>query len=166
MISPYTAPASTLTTEALTVHTMRWHGVLYFASTPALLMIVVQVSEIYTASRSGPIYWHLKLFEPVLFFAPLCLLMAGTGYAIATRCCSRAIGGALLLGCEVGASWAMIVFIAGTTIAQLNGAAPLTLDHVARLLLGLLAFFCLLAVVLCIFTRWRGARLGFASSAK
>jgi hypothetical protein len=166
LISPYTAPASTFTSEAITLGTMRWYGAVYFAFIPTLFMVFMQASEIYSAMRFGPIYWHLKIIEPFLFCAPLCLLMAGTGYAVATRCVGRALGSALLLGCAVGAGWALVVIIGGNTIAQSNGAMPLTLERLIRMLIVIPSIFIPLGVVLCIFTRWRGMRLGLVSPAK
>jgi hypothetical protein len=162
LISPYTAPASTFTTEAMTQSSMRWHGAVYFAFIPTLFMVFMQASEIYSASRFGPIYWTLKVIEPFLMCAPLCLLMAGTGYAVAIRCSGRSIGSALLVGCAVGAGWALVVIVGGNTIAQLNGATPITLERVIRMLVVIPSIFIPLGVVLCIFTRWRGntVRLG------
>ena len=125
-------------------------------------MVFMQCTVIYSESRSGAIYWHLKLVEPLLFCTPMCLLMAATGYAVAIRCLSTAIGNVVLLGCGVGAGWALIGIITGNTIAQLNGAAPLTLNRVIQLLTLISAAFVPFAVVMCMFTRWRGVRLGFA----
>ena len=165
MISPYTAPTSTFADEATTRESMRWRGAIYFALVPTLFTIFMQANVIYDESRNRPMDWHLQLFEPFLFCAPLCLLMAGTGYAVAIRCCSRAIGRNLLIGCAVGACWALVVLIYGNTIAQLNGYMPLTVDRVIRIMTVIFGIFVPLAVVLCIFTRGRGVRLGFQSSA-
>lgn len=127
-------------------------------------MIFLQGSVIYGQLLSGPNYWQLKMVEPLLFCAPACLLMAATGYRVAIRCMSRTVGGALLVGCVVGAVWALVVIIAGNTIAQLNGAMPLTLDRVIRMMTVIPGILIPLAVLPCIFTRWRGTRLGFVKS--
>lgn len=141
---------------------MRWRGAVYFSFLPTLFMFVMQASVIYSESRYGPMYWHLKLVEPMLFITPVCLLMAWTGYAVAIRCSSITIGRAVLVGGAVGAAWALVAMIAGNTIAQLHGAEPLSLDRVIRVLMMISAICVPLAVVLCIFTRWRGLRRGFA----
>ena len=166
MISPYTAPASTFAEKAITPETMRWRGAIYFALVPTLFTMFMQAIVIYDESRNRPMDWHLIMFAPLLFCVPLCLLMSGTGYAVAIRCSSRSIGRALLVGCAVGAGWALVIVIAGTTIAQLYLAKPLTLRHVIQMMTIISSIFVPLAVVLCIFTRWRGVRLGFGSSAR
>lgn len=129
-------------------------------------MIVMQASAMHSESQSGLIGWHLKMIKPVLFCAPFCLLMAGTGYAVAIRCASRAIVKALLVGCAVGAGWALIAVIAGNIIARLNGATPLAIDRAIRMLTVTPAIFVPLAMAPCLFTRRRAVRFGFVSSAK
>jgi hypothetical protein len=127
LISPYKAPASQLVTDAVTLGTLRWRGAVYFSFIPTLFMILMEASVIYSESKLGPIYWRLKMVEPALYCTPLCLLMAASGYAVAIRCLSRTVASTLLLGCIVGAGWTLVVVIVGNTIAQLNGATPLTL---------------------------------------
>ncbi|MDM5177850.1 hypothetical protein PO883_11675 [Massilia sp. DJPM01] len=164
MTSPYRAPASTFTNEAITPGTLRWRGALYFAFIPTLLMIFMQGSVLYSESRYGTIFWHLKMAEPLLFCAPFCLLVAATGYAVAIRCLSGTIGRALVVGSVAGVGWALVTISVGNTIAQLNGATPMTFDRSIKMLIVIPAIFVPLAVVLCMFTRWRGVRLGFARS--
>ncbi len=164
MISPYNAPASTFDDESIVEDSLRWRGALYFAVIPILFVILLEGNEIYSRSRYGPIYWNLRLIEPLLLCAPLCLLMAATGYAVAIKCLNRTIRSAMLLGSVVGMGWSLFVIIVGNTIAQLNGAEPLTLDRMITQVSVIPAIFVPLAVVLCVFTRWRGARLGLAKS--
>lgn len=143
---------------------MRWRAVFYFAFFPTLFMVFMQGSVFYTESRLGPMYWHWKLLEPFLFCAPICLIIAATGYGVAIRCLGRSIGSALGVGCIVGVCWAIVVMVVGNTIAQMNGAAPLTLDRLVTQALVLPAILVPVAVLLCLFTRWRGKRLGFLTS--
>jgi len=164
LISPYDAPASTFDDESIVEDSLRWRGALYFAVIPILLTILLEGNQIYSRSRHGPIYWDIRLIEPLLLGAPLCLLVAATGYAVAIKCLKSTIRSAMLLGCVVGMGWALFVIIAGNTIAQLNGAEPLTLDHMIRQASVIPAIFVSLAMVLCVFTRWRGVRLGLVSS--
>ncbi|MFB9242788.1 hypothetical protein IV454_21075 [Massilia antarctica] len=164
MTSPYSAPASTFVNEAITAGSLRWHGAFYFAFLPTVFTIVAQCSEIYSASRYGLILWHLKMLEPLLYCAPFCLLMGATGYTVAIRCLSGTISRTLLAGCVTGAGWVLVTIVVGNTIAQLTGATPITVDRVIRMLVVISVIFVPLAVVLCIFTRRRGVRLGFVIS--
>ena len=143
---------------------MRWRSAFYFAFIPTLLMIFLEGSYIHEKSPNGHIYWHWKILEPMLFCTPICLLMAATGYAIAIRCLTRPVSSALFLGGAVGIGWALVVLIAGNTLAQLTGATPLTLDRVAKQVPVLLSIFVPIAVIMCLFTRWRGRRLNIDKS--
>ena len=150
----------------MTVRAMRWYGAVYFAFLPTLFMLVMQANVIYNGRWSGLTTMRPRMLEPVLFCAPLCLIMAATGFAMAARCCTRGIGKVLLLGCAVGACWALLAISAGTLIGQWHGGAPPTPSGFLNKVLVTSAFSMPLGVILCAFTRWRGARLGVARATK
>lgn len=164
MISPYRAPNATFNHETLALDALRWRGAVYFAFIPMLFMLFMQGSVIYSRAHPGPLYWHSRIVEPLLFCAPVCLIMAATGYAVAVKCLSRGVGTIIVLGCVVGAAWALVAMLAGHTIALLNGATHLTLERVIRILMVMTSIFVPLGVVLCLFTRWRGNRLGVGNA--
>ena len=104
--------------------------------------------------------FDLKAFEALLYLLPGCLLIALTWYVLAEKCVNKSAPGVLLLGCWVGASWAICVTMLGHGVAQLLGAPPLTWLRVVSAIILFGAILIPVAVSLCAFMRWHGRRFG------